>query len=59
MQEEGTPKFLKYHQGSVRGVAFSPRVSLFPPPFHLYRLLLRKCSLRIDICSVPVAMTAK
>ncbi|KAK7601790.1 hypothetical protein V9T40_009231 [Parthenolecanium corni] len=25
MQEEGNVKFLKYHQGSVRGVAFSPR----------------------------------
>ncbi|XP_043274005.1 POC1 centriolar protein homolog [Venturia canescens] len=25
MQQEGTPKFLKCHQGSVRGVAFSPR----------------------------------
>ncbi|XP_058799555.1 uncharacterized protein LOC131669018 isoform X2 [Phymastichus coffea] len=25
MQQEGTPKFLKFHQGSVRGVAFSPR----------------------------------
>ncbi|XP_046408299.1 uncharacterized protein LOC124172844 [Ischnura elegans] len=25
MQQEGTPRFLKYHQGSVRGVAFSPR----------------------------------
>ncbi|CAB3368969.1 uncharacterized protein LOC135934438 [Cloeon dipterum] len=25
MQQEGTPKFLKYHQGSVRGVAFSPK----------------------------------
>jgi hypothetical protein len=28
MQEEGTPKFLKHHQGSVRGVAFSPKVSI-------------------------------
>ena len=28
MQQEGTPKFLKYHQGSVRGVAFSPRVHI-------------------------------
>ncbi|XP_034935657.1 uncharacterized protein [Chelonus insularis] len=25
MQQEGSPKFLKYHQGSVRSVAFSPR----------------------------------
>ncbi|KAF8785909.1 uncharacterized protein LOC129959462 isoform X2 [Argiope bruennichi] len=25
MQQEGTVKFLKFHQGSVRGVAFSPR----------------------------------
>ncbi|XP_071444368.1 uncharacterized protein [Hetaerina americana] len=25
MQQEGKPRFLKYHQGSVRGVAFSPR----------------------------------
>lgn len=25
MQQEGKPKFLKFHQGSVRGVAFSPR----------------------------------
>ncbi|XP_051167339.1 uncharacterized protein LOC127285391 [Leptopilina boulardi] len=25
MQQEGTPKFLKFHQGRVRGVAFSPR----------------------------------
>ncbi|XP_015602283.1 uncharacterized protein LOC107271143 isoform X2 [Cephus cinctus] len=25
MQQEGTPRFLKFHQGSVRGVAFSPR----------------------------------
>lgn len=28
MQQEGKPRFLKYHQQSVRGVAFSPRVSL-------------------------------
>lgn len=27
MQEEGTVKFLKFHQGTVRGVAFSPTVS--------------------------------
>lgn len=26
MQQEGKPKFLKFHQGKVRGVAFSPRV---------------------------------
>lgn len=25
MQKEGTPRFLRYHQGSVRGVAFSPK----------------------------------
>ncbi|CAG2055080.1 unnamed protein product [Timema podura] len=25
MQQQGKPKFLKFHQGSVRGVAFSPR----------------------------------
>ncbi|KAL7291518.1 guanine nucleotide-binding protein subunit beta-like protein A [Trichogramma pretiosum] len=25
MQQEGKPRFLKFHQGSVRGVAFSPR----------------------------------
>ncbi|XP_012265167.1 uncharacterized protein LOC105691339 isoform X1 [Athalia rosae] len=25
MQQQGTPKFLKYHQSSVRSVAFSPR----------------------------------
>ncbi|XP_075236800.1 uncharacterized protein LOC142333473 [Lycorma delicatula] len=25
MQQEGKPKFLKFHQGRVRGVAFSPR----------------------------------
>jgi len=25
MQQEGKPRFLKFHQGSVRGVAFSPK----------------------------------
>ncbi|KAL3219545.1 hypothetical protein MRX96_030305 [Rhipicephalus microplus] len=25
MQKEGSPVFLRYHQGSVRGVSFSPR----------------------------------
>jgi hypothetical protein len=28
MQQEGKPRFLKFHQGSVRGVAFSPRVGI-------------------------------
>jgi len=28
MQQEGKPRFLKFHQGSVRGVAFSPKVSI-------------------------------
>lgn len=28
MQQEGKPRFLKFHQGSVRGVAFSPRVCI-------------------------------
>lgn len=28
MQQEGKPKFLRFHQGSVRGVAFSPRVRI-------------------------------
>lgn len=28
MQQEGRPRFLKFHQGSVRGVAFSPRVGI-------------------------------
>jgi hypothetical protein len=28
MQQEGKPRFLKYHQGSVRGVAYSPKVGI-------------------------------
>lgn len=35
MQQEGTPVFLRYHQGSVRGVAFSPRVSRWLCYLHL------------------------
>ncbi|XP_049765471.1 uncharacterized protein LOC126094880 isoform X1 [Schistocerca cancellata] len=51
MQQQGKPRFLRYHQGSVRGVAFSPRDTKPVPGLDRYLFCSGACDGKVNLYS--------